>query len=181
MVCTICFGVIYLVWFGLFSFPSYSAQQVEWEELCLSLFWKCSPHWHATVKTISFSQALNIFFLWFWAWNLYACYFYTCLHWTGAIKFNDTLSRDECHSLVASLSGCQLPFQCAHGRPSIVPLVDVLHLDKDHTVPEHIAHLNSGLKVRFKEMSSAILWWWLSIVVLAGSPETQSPKVEKNV
>lgn len=51
----------------------------------------------------------------------------------GAIKFNDTLSRDECYSLVASLSACQLPFQCAHGRPSIVPLVDVLHLDKDHT------------------------------------------------
>ncbi|XP_047248822.1 DNA mismatch repair protein Mlh3 isoform X1 [Girardinichthys multiradiatus] len=49
----------------------------------------------------------------------------------GAIKFNDTLSSDECHSLVASLSSCQLPFQCAHGRPSIVPLVDVLHLDKD--------------------------------------------------
>lgn len=50
----------------------------------------------------------------------------------GAIKFNDTLSRDECHSLVASLSSCQLPFQCAHGRPSIIPLVDLLHLDKDH-------------------------------------------------
>ncbi|XP_043998243.1 DNA mismatch repair protein Mlh3 isoform X2 [Gambusia affinis] len=49
----------------------------------------------------------------------------------GAIKFNDTLSRDECRSLVASLSSCQLPFQCAHGRPSIVPLVDILHLDKD--------------------------------------------------
>ncbi|XP_008398477.1 DNA mismatch repair protein Mlh3 isoform X2 [Poecilia reticulata] len=49
----------------------------------------------------------------------------------GAIKFNDTLSRDECCSLVASLSSCQLPFQCAHGRPSIVPLVDILHLDKD--------------------------------------------------
>uniref|UniRef100_UPI0037E87E49 DNA mismatch repair protein Mlh3-like isoform X2 n=1 Tax=Semicossyphus pulcher TaxID=241346 RepID=UPI0037E87E49 len=49
----------------------------------------------------------------------------------GAIKFNDVLSRDECCSLVASLSSCQLPFQCAHGRPSIAPLVDVLHLDKD--------------------------------------------------
>ncbi|KAI3367767.1 hypothetical protein L3Q82_026611 [Scortum barcoo] len=49
----------------------------------------------------------------------------------GAIKFNDSLSRDECHSLVASLSSCQLPFQCAHGRPSIAPLVDILHLDKD--------------------------------------------------
>ncbi|XP_068436849.1 DNA mismatch repair protein Mlh3 isoform X2 [Clinocottus analis] len=49
----------------------------------------------------------------------------------GAIKFNDSLSRDECCSLVASLSSCQLPFQCAHGRPSIAPLVDTLHLDKD--------------------------------------------------
>uniref|UniRef100_A0A7N6A230 WW domain-containing protein n=1 Tax=Anabas testudineus TaxID=64144 RepID=A0A7N6A230_ANATE len=49
----------------------------------------------------------------------------------GAIKFNDDLSRNECFSLVASLSSCQLPFQCAHGRPSIAPLVDILHLDKD--------------------------------------------------
>ncbi|XP_024862302.1 DNA mismatch repair protein Mlh3 isoform X2 [Kryptolebias marmoratus] len=49
----------------------------------------------------------------------------------GAIKFNDPLSRDECRSLVASLSACQLPFQCAHGRPSIAPLVDLLHLDND--------------------------------------------------
>ncbi|KAL6105731.1 mlh3 [Pungitius sinensis] len=49
----------------------------------------------------------------------------------GAIKFNDSLSRDECCSLVASLSSCQLPFQCAHGRPSIAPLVDTLHLDSD--------------------------------------------------
>nr|XP_040055347.1 DNA mismatch repair protein Mlh3 isoform X1 [Gasterosteus aculeatus aculeatus] len=49
----------------------------------------------------------------------------------GAIKFNDSLSRDECCSLVASLSSCQLPFQCAHGRPSIAPLVDTLHLDNE--------------------------------------------------
>ncbi|XP_024121304.1 DNA mismatch repair protein Mlh3 isoform X2 [Oryzias melastigma] len=49
----------------------------------------------------------------------------------GAVKFNDVLNRDECHSLVASLSSCQLPFQCAHGRPSIAPLVDINHLDED--------------------------------------------------
>uniref|UniRef100_A0A8C9XVG4 WW domain-containing protein n=1 Tax=Sander lucioperca TaxID=283035 RepID=A0A8C9XVG4_SANLU len=53
----------------------------------------------------------------------------------GAIKFNDSLSRDECCSLVASLSSCQLPFQCAHGRPSIAPLVDTLHLDNDEKKP----------------------------------------------
>ncbi|XP_062325905.1 DNA mismatch repair protein Mlh3 isoform X1 [Osmerus eperlanus] len=46
----------------------------------------------------------------------------------GAIKFNDSLNKNECCSLVACLSSCKLPFQCAHGRPSIVPLVDILHL-----------------------------------------------------
>ncbi|XP_063041582.1 DNA mismatch repair protein Mlh3 [Engraulis encrasicolus] len=49
----------------------------------------------------------------------------------GAIKFNHSLSRDECHSLVRSLADCQLPFQCAHGRPSIAPIVDLQHLEKD--------------------------------------------------
>lgn len=56
------------------------------------------------------------------------------MHLTGAIKFNDSLSKEACHSLVASLSSCQLPFQCAHGRPSIAPLVDIFHLDKDQKV-----------------------------------------------
>ncbi|XP_029982800.1 DNA mismatch repair protein Mlh3 isoform X2 [Sphaeramia orbicularis] len=49
----------------------------------------------------------------------------------GAIKFNDSLSKNECHSLIASLSACKLPFQCAHGRPSIAPLVDILHLSNE--------------------------------------------------
>ncbi|KAJ8396882.1 hypothetical protein AAFF_G00012050 [Aldrovandia affinis] len=50
----------------------------------------------------------------------------------GAIKFNDSLNVEECNSLVGSLSTCQLPFQCAHGRPSMVPLADLLHLDNGH-------------------------------------------------
>ncbi|XP_061699141.1 DNA mismatch repair protein Mlh3-like isoform X2 [Syngnathoides biaculeatus] len=54
----------------------------------------------------------------------------------GAIKFNDRLNRDECRSLVASLSSCQLPFQCAHGRPSIAPLVDVVHLEPNQKEPQ---------------------------------------------
>ncbi|XP_060938796.1 DNA mismatch repair protein Mlh3 isoform X2 [Limanda limanda] len=49
----------------------------------------------------------------------------------GAIKFNHSLSSIECNCLVSSLSTCKLPFQCAHGRPSMIPLVDILHLDKD--------------------------------------------------
>jgi DNA mismatch repair protein MLH3 len=43
----------------------------------------------------------------------------------GAIMFNDALSTEECKMLVDRLAGCAFPFQCAHGRPSMVPLVDI--------------------------------------------------------
>lgn len=41
----------------------------------------------------------------------------------GAIKFGDALTREECGNLLQSLSLCDLPFQCAHGRPSVMPLI----------------------------------------------------------
>jgi DNA mismatch repair protein MLH3 len=46
----------------------------------------------------------------------------------GAIRFGDVLQLSECEQLVQQLSECSLPFQCAHGRPSVVPLnsVDML-------------------------------------------------------
>ncbi|XP_033632455.1 uncharacterized protein LOC117294044 isoform X2 [Asterias rubens] len=43
----------------------------------------------------------------------------------GAVKFGDDLSYHECLSLIGQLSTCDLPFQCAHGRPSLVPLFDM--------------------------------------------------------
>ncbi|XP_067302292.1 DNA mismatch repair protein Mlh3 isoform X2 [Pseudorasbora parva] len=54
----------------------------------------------------------------------------------GAIKFNDILSKEECCSLVSSLSSCHLPFQCAHGRPSMVPLADLHHLEDQQDLPK---------------------------------------------
>ena len=39
--------------------------------------------------------------------------------------FNDELSQDECEGLVKGLAGCAFPFQCAHGRPSMVPVLDL--------------------------------------------------------
>lgn len=39
--------------------------------------------------------------------------------------FNDELSWEQCELLVKRLAECRFPFQCAHGRPSLVPLVDV--------------------------------------------------------
>ncbi len=44
---------------------------------------------------------------------------------TGAIKFGDELSEEACRRLIFTLSSTDLPFQCAHGRPSICPLLDV--------------------------------------------------------
>jgi DNA mismatch repair protein MLH3 len=37
--------------------------------------------------------------------------------------FNDPLSRVQCEEMVAGLARCAFPFQCAHGRPSVVPLL----------------------------------------------------------
>jgi DNA mismatch repair ATPase MutL len=43
----------------------------------------------------------------------------------GAIMFNDVLTFDECSDLLRQLSKCAFPFQCAHGRPSMIPLLDM--------------------------------------------------------
>jgi DNA mismatch repair protein MLH3 len=41
----------------------------------------------------------------------------------SALMFGTALTRQECQELVVQLSKCVYPFQCAHGRPSIVPLL----------------------------------------------------------
>lgn len=43
----------------------------------------------------------------------------------SAIMFNDELSMDECEALVTRLADCVFPFMCAHGRPSMVPIIDL--------------------------------------------------------
>ncbi|KAL9559961.1 hypothetical protein MBANPS3_000181 [Mucor bainieri] len=43
----------------------------------------------------------------------------------GAIMFNDELTIEQCSHIVQKLSMCTFPFQCAHGRPSAIPI----HLD----------------------------------------------------
>ncbi|KAI6047536.1 hypothetical protein EDC04DRAFT_2876534 [Pisolithus marmoratus] len=40
----------------------------------------------------------------------------------GAIMFNDPLTLEQCQRLIKQLSATAFPFQCAHGRPSLVPL-----------------------------------------------------------
>ena len=45
----------------------------------------------------------------------------------SAVMFNDILTSAQCQSLVRSLAQCTLPFQCAHGRPSLVVLANLEH------------------------------------------------------
>lgn len=40
-----------------------------------------------------------------------------------SIMFNDKLTLDECQTLVGRVARCVFPFQCAHGRPSMVPVL----------------------------------------------------------
>ncbi|OKL59053.1 hypothetical protein UA08_05749 [Talaromyces atroroseus] len=60
----------------------------------------------------------------------------------SSIMFNDFLSMEECKSLISRLSGCVFPFQCAHGRPTMIPIVAVdddddgrRHAHPPHTLP----------------------------------------------
>ncbi|OJD18399.1 hypothetical protein AJ78_01579 [Emergomyces pasteurianus Ep9510] len=43
----------------------------------------------------------------------------------SSIMFNDSLGRAECENLVSRLALCAFPFQCAHGRPSMIPIVSL--------------------------------------------------------
>ncbi|KAF3194155.1 DNA mismatch repair protein [Orbilia oligospora] len=54
----------------------------------------------------------------------------------SAIMFNDKLTLEECRDLINKLAACDFPFQCAHGRPSMVPVIDLA---------------DDGVETRFKE------------------------------
>lgn len=50
----------------------------------------------------------------------------------SAIMFNDELNLHQCEELVRRLADCVFPFMCAHGRPSLVPLVEVGNLGHEN-------------------------------------------------
>ncbi|KAH6662098.1 hypothetical protein B0J14DRAFT_310145 [Halenospora varia] len=51
----------------------------------------------------------------------------------SAIMFNDELGLEQCKVLIRKLAECLFPFQCAHGRPSLIPLVELnsLNLERE--------------------------------------------------
>jgi len=60
-----------------------------------------------------------------------------CFQFLGAIMFNDKLGLDQCERLVHQLSKTVFPFQCAHGRPSMVPLTILDVLDSSSRSTRH--------------------------------------------
>ncbi|XP_075048719.1 DNA mismatch repair protein Mlh3 [Mixophyes fleayi] len=59
----------------------------------------------------------------------------------GAVKFNDPLSLEESRHLMRSLARCSLPFQCAHGRPAILPLADLQHMEQEVSPKPNLTRL----------------------------------------
>lgn len=49
---------------------------------------------------------------------------------SGAIKFGERLSLSDCQQLINMVAKCKLPFCCAHGRPSVIPLVDLAEVQE---------------------------------------------------
>ncbi|KAJ1615651.1 hypothetical protein T492DRAFT_1112171 [Pavlovales sp. CCMP2436] len=47
----------------------------------------------------------------------------------SAVMFGTELSQAQCTQVVRELVGCKFPFQCAHGRPTIVPLLELSPAD----------------------------------------------------
>ena len=43
----------------------------------------------------------------------------------SAIMFNDILTKGQCKTLLGQLAQCAFPFNCAHGRPSLVPVIEL--------------------------------------------------------
>ncbi|CCK72260.1 mismatch repair protein MLH3 KNAG_0J01790 [Huiozyma naganishii CBS 8797] len=54
----------------------------------------------------------------------------------SAIMFGDKLSKTEAELLLKQLINCYLPFQCAHGRPSVAPLARLQGEDEFLTTPK---------------------------------------------
>ena len=65
----------------------------------------------------------------------------------SAIMFNDPLTQREAETLVRRLSKTRLPFQCAHGRPSMVPLVELGVMGEDGEEKRGLGLETIGLEV----------------------------------
>lgn len=73
----------------------------------------------------------------------------------SAIMFNDALSKEQCQTLVSNLASCKFPFQCAHGRPSLVPLVNLWRVEMGAREQANNERLGADLSIWKRNMNSA--------------------------
>lgn len=59
----------------------------------------------------------------------------------SAIMFGDPLLPTECAQLVSSLKATQLCFSCAHGRPTMAPLVNLQAFHNQLSMRKHMPSL----------------------------------------
>ena len=60
---------------------------------------------------------------------IYYYYYYYYYYIIEAIKFGDPLSVKDCTLLIKALQDTKAPTRCAHGRPSVIPILDMTNVD----------------------------------------------------
>ena len=55
----------------------------------------------------------------------------------SAVMFGDSLDLSQCQRILNELARCELPFQCAHGRPTVAPMLALDALPSDVQAVEH--------------------------------------------
>ena len=70
------------------------------------------------------------------------------------------MTIEECEQLIGQLSHCKLPFQCAHGRPTAMPLLNLSQLTK---MPQSV------MEVRYDLLYAATLRYQLHRSATTGS------------
>ena len=62
--------------------------------------------------------------------------------------FGDELTFKECTDILDGLKNCQAPFQCAHGRPSVAPIIELSKLS-----PKEPESLKKSQKLNFANLN----------------------------
>jgi DNA mismatch repair protein MLH3 len=70
-----------------------------------------------------------------------------------AIMFGDLLTERRCKEMISNLAKCNLSFICAHGRPSIVPLIDLNLFDDEEII---VATRNNKKYIPFRSQKRMI-------------------------
>jgi DNA mismatch repair protein MLH3 len=81
----------------------------------------------------------------------------------SAVMFNDELTLEEARTLIQRLGDCSFPFQCAHGRPSMIPLVKLGTSTSLGLEEKAFGALKGGRVVEEKDFGKAWREWKVNV------------------